>query len=477
MKLSKHRNKFSSLNLKHLPVSVIFGKTFQVVRLKFVMSEERSSEVEDNVVPVPQVITDEVFKEVQLKAQQVVNEFREREQYEVADELVKLLTVAETLHSNLKEERETVQQLTDQHVDATGRIEEALKISQRDRDTISKLREEIVEAWKLTDVSASREAEINEKLAEARTELAGAQKELKNLSYKIEDPAGSPLGPHKVTVLAECERLSAKVNDLNKRLLVQLAFNDEIQNKLDESLEKNREIFKEWDEATNESLSNRKLLDSLKSRLSAMDDKLLTTTDSMLHYQEQSEKRQVRLKERDRQLLAMTEDLEKSRNDNVNLKVAKAKLDANLTLCTFQMTDMKHELDQTLNFMRLKEDENRKLIIDNERNLKRIDGYIRKISAIETVVSKNEQEIINQRNEIVTAEKERDSIRRTNDAMRRENHNLSKKIDNLMREIEKRDGETLQCRLCKHFRSNSFYFQKRLSLLKQTKRCSKRTKF
>lgn len=458
-------------------ISVIIGKTFQVARLKFVMAEERSSEVEDNVVPVPQVITDEVFKEVQLKAQQVVNEFREREQYEVADELVKLLTVAETLHSNLKEERETVQQLTDQHVDATGRIEEALIISQRDRDTISKLREEIVEAWKLTDVSASREAETNEKLAEARTELASAQKELKNLSYKIEDPAGSPLGQHKVTVLAECERLSAKVNDLNKRLLVQLAFNDEIQNKLDESLEKNREIFKEWDEATNESLSNRKLLDSLKSRLSAMDDKLLTTTDSMLHYQEQSEKRQVRLKERDRQLLAMTEDLEKSKSDNTILKAAKAKLDGNLTICTLQMTDMKHELDQTLNFMRLKEDENRKLIIDNERNLKRIDGYIRKISAIETVVSRNEQEIINQRNEIVTAEKERDSIRRTNDTMRRENHNLSKKIDNLMREIEKRDGETLQCRLCKHFRSSSFYFQKQLSHLKQTKRCSRRTKF
>lgn len=407
------------------------------------MPPERLSDVvEEEDEPVPQLINDEFFQAAQIRTQAVIRDLREKEQYRVADEFIRLFTIAENLQLNLKDERAKIQELTEHHVDATGRIQAAMEISQRDQDTIKKLREEVVEAWKLADASEVREVELTERFDELRNQFDSTQKELKNLSYKAEDTDGHLQGKHKVTVLAECERLSAKVTDLNKRLLVQLAFNDEIQDKLDESLEKNREIFKEWDEATNESLSNRKRLESLTKRLASLEEKLQMTTDSMLHYQSQSEKRQALLKERDRQLAGLVEDLEKCRNDYASLKATKGKLEANLMLCSTQRTDMKHELDQTLNFMRMKEDENRKLVIDNERQTKKIDGYIRKISTIETVISKNEQDMMNLRNEIVTAEKERDSIRRTNDAMKRDNKNLSQKIENLMREIEKRDGES-----------------------------------
>lgn len=445
------------------------------------MPPERLSDVvEEEDEPVPQLISDEFFRAAQMRTQTVIRDLREKEQYRVADEFIRLSTIAENLQLNLKDEQGKIQELTEHHVDATGRIQEAMKISQRDHDTINKLREEVVDAWKIADASKLREVELTERFDRLRNQFESTQKELKNLSYKTEDTAGLQ-GKHKVTVLAECERLSAKVTDLNKRLLVQLAFNDEIQNKLDESLEKNQEIFKEWDEATNESLSNRKRLESLTKRLASLEEKLQMTTDSMLHYQNQSEKRYEMLKERDKQITGLVEDLEKSRDDNASLKAAKAKLEANLKLCANQRTDMRHELDQTLNFMRMKEDENRKLVIDNERQIKKIDGFIRKISTIETVISKNEQDMQNLHSEIVTAEKERDSIRRTNDAMKRDNQNLSQKIENLMREIEKRDGECNGIVLVVQILYVlvyllKFQFQKQSPASKAKKRVWKRTK-
>lgn len=404
------------------------------------MAASRLSEIVEEEVPVPQTITDEFFKSVQGKTETLIKDLREREEYQLARELIRLFTIAENLQLNLKDEQTTVRELNEQHVDATGRVEEAVKLSIKDRDTISKLRVEVVEAWKLADASNTREVEISERLEDVRNKFDNAQLDLKKYATRIEESEGSPLGQHKVTVLQECERLASEINDLNKRLQVQRAYSDEIQQKLDHSLDTNRDLFQQWDEASNDSLANKKRVDLLTSRLGSTEDELDKAKESMLHYKMQSETRHAKLMDRDRQLAAMRDDLEKSRNNYATLNAAKTKLDANLKSRLVELTELKHEMDQLKSFMRLKEDENRKFVIENERQLKKIDSLVRKVAAVEKIVSKNEQEILTQKNIIVTVEKERDSIRRTNDSMKRESDQLHKKIEELMHELEKRDG-------------------------------------
>lgn len=407
------------------------------------MSEVRETvsipEEEDEVIP--QIITDEFFSNVQGKVQSLIKELREKEQYQLAAEFIKLLSVAENLQISFKDEQVQNQELTASHVDASGRIEAALMISQRDQDTIAKLRNEVIEAWSFSDLSKTREIAITEKLDEMRSKFEKATAELKKFERKIEDSDISSFGKHKVTVLQEVERLTEEVRELNKRLQVQRAYADEIQKKLDDSHETNRNIYNQWDEASNEALSNKKKVESLTQKRTELEDRLDQITEKMFHYKNQSETRHSRLQERDKQLSKKVEELEKVSSDMNLLKIQKTKLEESLKNCSTESNDQKHEINQLKNFLRLKEDEFRKLTRESEHQLKKIDGYVRKVASIEKVVAKNEAEILNQHSEMVTIEKEREAIKRSNDSLKREGELLQKKIDKLMVDIEKREGE------------------------------------
>lgn len=407
------------------------------------MSEARDTETipEEEDEEIPLIITDEFFSNVQLKAQTVIKDLREKEQYQLAAEFIRLLGVAENLQISFKDEQAQNQELTASHVDASGRIEAAMIISQRDQDTIAKLRHEVIEAWSYSDLSKTREIETTEKLDEMRNKLEKATVELKKFERKIEDSDISSFGKHKVTVLEEVERLTEEVRELNKRLQVQRAYADEIQKKLDDSLETNRNIYNQWDEATNEALSNKKKVESLTQKRTELEDQLDQVTEKMFHYKNQSETRHARLQERDKQMGKKVEELEKAHSDINLLKILKTKLEENLKNCSSENNNLKHEMNQMKNFLRLKEDEFRKLTRESEQQSKKIDGYVRKVASIEKVVSKYEVDIQNLRNDMVTTEKDRDAIKRSNDSLKRDEDLLHKKIDKLMGDIEKRDGE------------------------------------
>lgn len=406
-------------------------------------AQENGSVPEEDEEVIPQVITDEFFSNVQLKVQTVIKDLREKEQYQLAADFIRLLSVAENLQISYKDEQQKNQELTASHVDASGRIEAALLISQRDQDTIAKLRNEVIEAWSCADLSKAREIAIHEKLDEMHNKFDKATAELKKFERKIEDSDISSFGKHKVTVLEEVERLTEEVRELNKRLQVQRAYADEIQKKLDDSHETNRNMYNQWDEATNEALSNKKKLELLTQKRTELEDQLDQVTEKMFHYKSQSETRHARLQERDKQLSTKVEELEKASSEINFLKMQKAKLEESLKICSNENNDHKHEMNQMKNFLRLKEDEFRRLTRDSEQQLKKIDGYVRKVASIEKVVSKNEAEILNQRSEILTIEKDREAIKRSNDGLKREGDLLHKKIDKLTVDIEKRDGKTL----------------------------------
>lgn len=410
---------------------------------------DENNEDEDKI---PSIITEEFFKTVQESSTTVIKSLREKGSFELAYAFSRLATVSENLNLNLRGEQAKVRYMTENHVNATERVAKAVKISQRDLDTIGKLREEIVEAWDLMELSKMREVQALEKVEEMREKINEQQEDLAKLGNRIDSSDLEQLGKHKKTVVQEVERLTAEIDDLKKRLQVQRIYSDEVQMKLDESLEKNRDLFYQWDDATNDSLSNKKRVDMLKIKVDQLEESCDDLSQNVEHYKSQSEARHRSLKERDRQLGAMRDDLEKMRNSNMALAAAKGKLEVNLKAMNAEFIDMRHSMEQSKNFMRLKEDENRKLVIENERNLKKIETLIRKVADTSLIVSRKENEILSQRSEITTAEKERDSIRRANDALKKEKESLQKKSENLIKETEKRDGKVIDfinC-FCRH---------------------------
>lgn len=114
------------------------------------MTDSRPSECEDDVESVPQIIDDDYFKIIQVRAETVIRDLREQEQYQIARDFIRLYSVTENLFLNIKDEQEKVRSHVEQHVDATGRIEEAVRISQKDR---SLLMHRTKENWKSLRVS------------------------------------------------------------------------------------------------------------------------------------------------------------------------------------------------------------------------------------------------------------------------------------------------------------------------------------
>jgi len=388
---------------------------------------------------VPLIITDEYLSTALQKAEDFIKELRSQENYQLANQFLRLVTILENVHFQLKNEETKTQDLLNQRLDATGKIEAALKISQKDNDLIVKLKTETMAAWKETDVSILREQHTNESLNVTRDRYLNLKEKLQKMSSKLE--MNDELGEHKFTVLQQCERLHVEVEELNKRLFVQREYSEELQKKLDDSLEKNRDLFREWDTATNESLSNKKKAEKLQKTLDDIKENYENNLESLIHYQEVAENYQKRLSEREKQVMNFADKLEKCQGDNAWLKEVKSKLELAIKSYKSEINNIKHELKQFESYVRLKDDENRKLVTGHEHEVKKVENLVRKICSVEKILSRQEQEMLIKKNEIVTAEKERDLIKKSSDDMKRENDKLSQKIEHLMKEIERLNGK------------------------------------
>ncbi|XP_070506938.1 cilia- and flagella-associated protein 58-like [Chironomus tepperi] len=406
--------------------------------------DEFQDDVQEEKVPL--VISDEYFSTSLQKAEDFIKELRSQENYELANQFLHIVTILENVFYQFKNEEQKTQYLLDQRLDATGKIEAALKISQKDNEVISKLKSEVLDAWKETDASIMREQHTSESLNVTRDRYLNLKEKLQKMSSKLE--MNEELGEHKLTVLQQCERLHVEVEELNKRLFVQREYSEELQKKLDDSIEKNRDLFREWDSATNDSLANKKKAEKLQKELEEFKENYEKNLESLIHYQESSENYLKRLTERDKQVVNLTDRLDKFRGDNLWLKENKSKLELTIKSYKTEITHIKLELKQFESYVRLKDDQNRKLVITHEQEVKKVENLVRKICSIEKLLSRHEQDILIKKNEIVTAEKERDLIKKSSDDMKRENDKLSQKIEQLMKEIERLNVTKLKGQYC-----------------------------
>jgi hypothetical protein len=389
---------------------------------------------------IPNFITESYLKTTFENIEDFVKELRGEGNFETSNQIIRLLKVCENVYFQYNTEERKFKDLSEKYVDATGRIEQAIKISQCDNDLIQQLRNEIESSWKITDATKLREQHAHESLTGLKQKYSVLSENLKKLtSRKLED--SDELGKHKTTILQECERLLMDNAELNKRLLVQRAYSDEMQKKFEESLERNRQLWSEWDQSTNESLSNKKKVENLTKQLQDIKEEFETANDALSHFKEQTENRQRKLNEREKQVGSLVENLEKAKSDNAMLNIAKSKLELTLKTYISDVGNLKHEINQFNSYMRMKDDQNRKLIIENERETKKIENLIRKISSVERIVSKQEQDISIKKTEIYTVEKERDLIKKSGDEIKRSNEKLLKRIEHQVSDIEKLNGK------------------------------------
>jgi chromosome segregation ATPase len=393
---------------------------------------------EDEKVPLK--IIEEYFRQFRDQSTAVLNALQGA-QSEFLNDFERIITVCDRLDLNLRDEEAKVRFMTENHVDSTKRVEEAVKVSQRDKDTIRKLQEEVVEAWKLVDDSKTKEIQAHEKLEKMRVKFAQQQQEISKLSGKIDASDMEDVGQTK-TVMDEIERLTSENSELNHRLMMQRSFTNELQNKIEEAQEKERDLHQQWDEATNDSLANKKRLDIATKKVTELEETNDEVTQSLREYKSKAESRLRMLKERELQLSEKRDEIEKLELLNSSLATAKETIEHNLKSIISEVIDLRHSEQQSKHFLKLKDDENKKFALENDRSLKKIEAQTRKIADVSFEVSKKVKEILILKNELTSAERERDLIKRSNDVIRREKDSLQKKVEISLKEIEKREGLT-----------------------------------
>ncbi|CAO1419677.1 unnamed protein product [Diamesa serratosioi] len=395
--------------------------------------------LEENQEQIPAIITNEIFNSVINKTVLLIRELRENSQYHVANNVLRLVTVCENLQLNLKDEEEKYQKLEEKHLDATDRIKAALKISQHDREAIAVFKEEINVAWGLADVSAIREQKAQESLNKLTNQYVKHGQD--KFTSQPDDSQQSLLGSHNVTVIQEAERLSAEVQELNKRLFIQRAYSNELSLKLENADSKNKDLFQQWDDATNESLLNKQNNDQLQRKVDSLEEKLENAIDDYDHFKKKFEKCHKDLKNKELLVVSYQEKLSAELFENQASTNTIKKLQNDTRTLQDQAKERHFEIAQLKTTMALNEDDNKRLVADNEKRLKDYETIMRKLANVEKLKSQLDQDFLNQKNETKTAEKECDFLKKAEENMKKSVSKMKKKMDLQKSDLEKNSSK------------------------------------
>ena len=222
----------------------------------------------------------------------------------MADELNKLFSVCDNLSIQLEDVLAENEKLKMDRVDASGVIAQALKISAKDQDTLKILRRDLgwfsqrnfliwqqfinisipERAWRATDAANARDESKDETLQAVLKKYEALVKKTKAQEMEMEPEEIAGLGKFKDTVVFECERLTAEVFELNKRLLIQRHYSDALTKKVEESENNFKDLYKKLDDLFNESFKEKKELERLKLLHDVLLGEKVILEDNLQHY-------------------------------------------------------------------------------------------------------------------------------------------------------------------------------------------------
>jgi hypothetical protein len=94
---------------------------------------------------IPKVITDEVYEEVTGRSNLVIRDLQIAKLYSASEDVQKLLLVCQNLRQNVCDEKEKIEQMKNEMVNAQARVQNVLKASVQDQEVIQNLKSEIGE--------------------------------------------------------------------------------------------------------------------------------------------------------------------------------------------------------------------------------------------------------------------------------------------------------------------------------------------
>ena len=92
---------------------------------------------------VPKIITDEVFDEVTTRTNTIVRDLQNSKQYLVAEDVQKLILMAQNLRQNVIDEKDKIEQMKADVISSQARVQQAVKMSKQDQEVIQQLKSEI----------------------------------------------------------------------------------------------------------------------------------------------------------------------------------------------------------------------------------------------------------------------------------------------------------------------------------------------
>lgn len=310
----------------------------------------------------------------------------------MAEDFQKLLLTSQQLRQQLLDEQDKIEKMQDEVSAAAGRVSQALAISQKDQDTIQALRSEIEDAWKRADAAQSREQTAQEAMNQMREKLEKLSADSDRHGDK-EDEVGAAMGKHKENILRERDRLFVEVEELNRRLLTQRTYTEELEQKCNDSDIKVKELYKVLDETSNDAFRDKRMLENLQTQHVEVTTELVQITGEAKHFKQQAEASHKTTVQQSMQMAAIRTTLERLTTSNNLLQVKLAKAQGDFENMVQLKEKVTNELNTKVNILKLKEDENNKYRLENTKLSKNKELLQKKIVLLETAKSTFEQEV------------------------------------------------------------------------------------
>lgn len=201
------------------------------------------------------------------------------------------------------------------------------------------------------------------------------------------------MGKHKETILRERDRLSAEVEELNRRLHIQRLHTDELENKCSDTEEKVKELYKVLDETSNEAFRDKRMLENLQVQHAEVTEELTLRTEEAKHFKAQAEANHKQTVHQGLQMAAVRTSLERLTTSNNLLQVKLAKAQGDFENMVQLKEKVTNELNTKVNILKLKEDENNKFRLDNAKLAKSKELLQKRIMTVETTKTALEQDV------------------------------------------------------------------------------------
>uniref|UniRef100_A0A1B0DBT4 Cilia- and flagella-associated protein 58 central coiled coil domain-containing protein n=1 Tax=Phlebotomus papatasi TaxID=29031 RepID=A0A1B0DBT4_PHLPP len=393
-------------------------------------SHAQAESATEEETPLPDTISDEYYNEICTRANELIQTLQNEQQFVWADEFQRIFIVCQGLRKLLLEEQHKNEDLQMDMVRCQERITEVMKLSQEDQEKIAQLRDEIESAWSQTDAAQAREQEAQKQMYVMLDKFEQLQKDAEKYSDTKEgQELGTSMAKHKEGILRERDRLSSEVEELGAKLQGQKNYAEELEKKITEFENKNKDLYKLLDETSSEAFKEKRLLENMKIELQevaaerdqyAEEARVFKTKFNAIH---------KTTLQHNLQMAAIKSNVERLSTQNTVQSMKIAKLSGEYDNIVHVRDKLSHDLSVKGNILKLKEDENNKFRVETAKLVKSKELLMRKIMSAGVTKVISDQEILKLKKIIENLEKEFDLLKKTHDKTKSQIDNLTRERD------------------------------------------------